>query len=216
MNSLTLLLRLAGPMQSWGTQSRFSNRDTGRDPSKSGVVGLLASALGRPRDVDPADLAGLHMAVRVDREGHVARDYQTVLPLRGGSDAIISERYYLADADFLVGLAGSDELLTRLHAALRAPRWPLFLGRKAYVPSQPPVVGLLNQPLDRAIREQPWPRRRSFERPPDSLRLVTEDPEGPELRQDVPLSFAARRFDTRRVHTEFIPVPTQEEALCHS
>ena len=28
-----LLLRLAGPMQSWGTRSRFSNRDTGLEPS---------------------------------------------------------------------------------------------------------------------------------------------------------------------------------------
>ena len=32
----TLLMRLAGPMQSWGTQSRFTVRDTGREPSKSG------------------------------------------------------------------------------------------------------------------------------------------------------------------------------------
>ena len=37
----TLLLRLAGPMQSWGVQSRFSVRDTGLEPSKSGVIGLL-------------------------------------------------------------------------------------------------------------------------------------------------------------------------------
>ena len=36
-----LLMRLAGPMQSWGTRSRFSNRDTGLEPSRSGVIGLL-------------------------------------------------------------------------------------------------------------------------------------------------------------------------------
>ncbi|MCA9878634.1 MAG: CRISPR-associated protein Cas5, partial [Thermomicrobiales bacterium] len=35
----TVLLRLAGPMQSWGTQSRFLERDTGMEPSKSGVLG---------------------------------------------------------------------------------------------------------------------------------------------------------------------------------
>ena len=45
-----LLMRLAGPMQSWGTQSRFLHRDTGREPSKSGVIGVLCAALGRPRD----------------------------------------------------------------------------------------------------------------------------------------------------------------------
>ena len=42
----TLLLRLVGPMQSWGTTSRFDQRDTGKEPSKSGIVGLLAAAMG--------------------------------------------------------------------------------------------------------------------------------------------------------------------------
>ena len=41
----TLLLRLAGPMQSWGTDSKFDIRRTGREPSKSGVIGLVAAAL---------------------------------------------------------------------------------------------------------------------------------------------------------------------------
>jgi len=41
----TLLLRLAGPMQSWGLSSRFTIRDTSLEPSKSGVLGLLCAAL---------------------------------------------------------------------------------------------------------------------------------------------------------------------------
>ena len=45
----TLLLRLAGPMQSWGTDSKFDERRTGREPSKSGVIGLVAAALGIAR-----------------------------------------------------------------------------------------------------------------------------------------------------------------------
>ena len=65
-----LLLRLCGPMQSWGVQSRFSVRDTGLEPSKSGVVGLLAAALGRPRDARTSPTwPALRMAVRVDAEG---------------------------------------------------------------------------------------------------------------------------------------------------
>lgn len=42
----TLLLRLAGPMQSWGTDSKFDVRRTGREPSKSGVIGLVAAGAG--------------------------------------------------------------------------------------------------------------------------------------------------------------------------
>ena len=46
----TLLLRLKAPMQSWGVSSRFSIRDTGKEPSKSGVIGLFCAALGISRD----------------------------------------------------------------------------------------------------------------------------------------------------------------------
>src|SRR5262245_45694114 len=84
----TLLLRLAGPMQSWGTDSRFSVRDTGLEPSKSGVIGLLCAALGKPRVEQPGDgqptlakLSALRMGVRVDREGVMRRDFHTA----GGS-----------------------------------------------------------------------------------------------------------------------------------
>ena len=65
----TLLIRLAGPMQSWGTQSRFFTRDTGHEPSKSGVIGVLCAALGWGREAPLDDLARLRMGVRVDRPG---------------------------------------------------------------------------------------------------------------------------------------------------
>jgi CRISPR system Cascade subunit CasD len=66
-----LLMRLAGPMQSWGTRSRFGNRDTGLEPSRSGVVGLLCAALGLPREAPLDDFhpERFKMAIRVDREG---------------------------------------------------------------------------------------------------------------------------------------------------
>src|SRR5947209_1111485 len=111
----TLLLRLAGPLQSWGTQSRFSIRDAGLEPSKSGVIGLLCAALGRARDAPLDDLALLRMGVRVDREGKVLVDYQTAGGVhrrgetygvskanQGNPETVTSHRYYLADADFLV------------------------------------------------------------------------------------------------------------------
>ena len=65
----TLLLRLAAPIQAWGVEAQFEIRKTGREPTKSGVVGLLAAALGRGRDVPPDDLNVLRFGVRVDQEG---------------------------------------------------------------------------------------------------------------------------------------------------
>lgn len=74
--STSLALCLDAPMQSWGIQSTAGIRDTATEPTKSGIVGLLAAALGVPRDDDEsiAVLAGLHLAVRVDREGSIERD----------------------------------------------------------------------------------------------------------------------------------------------
>src|SRR5262249_43968923 len=109
----TLLMRLQGPMQAWGTQSRFTQRDTGREPSKSGVLGLLAAALGRRREDDVSDLAALRMGVRVDREGIPRSDYQTAGGDRASArratgvhkasgapgETVVSQRDYLADAD---------------------------------------------------------------------------------------------------------------------
>ena len=114
-------------MQSWGTQSRFSTRDTGLEPSKSGVIGLLCAALGLGRDSPLDDLARLRMGVRVDRAGVMEKDYQTAgggtLPggraygVHRANDArgqtVLSNRYYLADADFLVGLESDDAALLR-------------------------------------------------------------------------------------------------------
>ena len=123
----TLLLRLSAPMQAWGTQSHFSHRDTGREPSKSGVIGLLCAALGRPRDEPVSDLAALTMGVRVDQEGILRRDFHTAgmdgyYKVSGGvqrKNVITSERFYLVDAKFLVGLEGDPALLSRNLASTR-------------------------------------------------------------------------------------------------
>lgn len=222
-----LLLRLAGPMQSWGVQSRFTVRDTGLEPSKSGVVGLLCAALGRRRHEPVDDLAALVMGVRVDQEGVMARDYHTagkggMLKADGSVDQdrlVVSTRYYLADARFLVGLAGDDlDLLARLHASLRDPHWLLYLGRKAFVPGEPVWLadGLRSQDLENALHDYPWlgcdPKKR-----PEQVRLVVEDPAGAEVRPDQPLSFADRRFAPRRVRTGFVPAPPiKEDSPCTS
>jgi CRISPR system Cascade subunit CasD len=217
-----LLLRLSGPMQSWGVQSRFTVRDTGLEPSKSGVVGLLCAALGRRREEPVADLADLTMGVRVDQEGVMARDYHTagkggILKASGQveqKNLVVSTRYYLADARFLIGLEGDDlELLTQLHAALRDPHWPLYLGRKAFVPGEPVWLadGLRpDQTLRKGLETYPWlgcDRKKH----PDQVRLVLEDRDGPEVRPDQPLSFSERRFAPRRVTTTFITLPQASE-----
>lgn len=142
----TLALCLDAPMQSWGLRSRFQSRDTAQEPTKSGVIGLLAAALGIARDKDDEvqELAKARMGVRVDREGLVERDYHTVnrVPNTEGKAhrTAVSHRYYLADAVFLVALEHEDRAeLLRWHATLNDPVWPIYFGRKAFVPARPLV-----------------------------------------------------------------------------
>jgi CRISPR system Cascade subunit CasD len=228
----TLLMRLAGPMQSWGVQSRFTIRDTGLEPSKSGVMGLVCAALGRPRSEPLEDLVALRMGVRCDREGRLERDYHTA----GGSrpnrkygvakadgtsaETVVSERFYLADAEFLVGLEGERPLVSDIHAHLRRPRWALSLGRKAFVPTQPVEIGVSDESLEMALARYPWlartrgeaedAREASRRGDPRKLRLVVDALPGTdtETRWDVPLSFVdgARRFALRHVQMTFIPL----------
>jgi CRISPR system Cascade subunit CasD len=237
-----LLMRLAGPMQSWGTRSRFTNRDTGLEPSKSGVIGLLCAALGWPRDDDTFHIVSkkytleefsrsLVMAVRVDREGRLMQDYHTAQnvcradPTKSTQDTVVSERFYLADADFLVGLEGDRALLEHVDAKLRAPIWTLYLGRKSFVPSLPvsePVSDgdrLSDDELIPVMSKHAWRRRHYAETPPDKpLRGVVEVDYGQgEPRQDVPVSFVSRnrRFAVRHVYIDpkLFPVPPILEPL---
>lgn len=207
----TLLLRLKAPLQSWGVSSRFSIRDTGKEPSKSGVIGLLCAALGISRDEANLEnpvfkkLVELKMNVRVLREGVMQKDYHTaqnVAKAAGGTKPTeLSDRWYLADADFLVGLEGDDfSFLESLQNALKKPKWQLFLGRKAFVPSVPVYLatgGLQNGEVENVLQNS------EIESMEENQRLIIEDESGTEVRQDVPLDFAKRRFSLRRVRTDF-------------
>lgn len=225
----TLLLRLVGPLQSWGTTSRFTERDTGMEPSKSGVIGILCAALGKPREERPedgdrwpslAELASLRMGVRIDAPGRVGVDFQTAGGGRLGSrpygvakadgskpESVMSRRYYLEDAAFLVGLESGDKaLLGRLHAALRDPVWPVYLGRKSYIPALPIFLpdGLQEGDLETVLARYPRLVGTGEER----VRVVIDqaEPSG-EVRMDVPLDFARRLFGIRYVHSYSIRLP---------
>ncbi|MEE1742275.1 type I-E CRISPR-associated protein Cas5/CasD [Streptomyces sp. BE147] len=73
----TVLLRLTGPMQSYGTAAHWEERGTRRRPTKSAVIGLVANALGLAHDEPLHHLARMTFAVRADRPGREIRDQQT-------------------------------------------------------------------------------------------------------------------------------------------
>jgi CRISPR system Cascade subunit CasD len=214
-----VVLLLDGPLQSWGTQSRFGHRDTDFEPSKSGVIGLVGAAMGMGRD-DAAllqRLASLEMAVRVDREGTVLRDYHTAGggTFRGephrvyGVETVVTQRFYLCDACFVVALSHLDSgLIAEIAAALQNPVWPIFLGRKSCVPSRPVyLLGPLEGNAEALIRTVPFQVAKPAKEQPATLRAIVDGSQG-EPRGDVPVSFNlyGRSFTTRFVREQWIPV----------
>lgn len=201
----TLLLRLAGPLQAWGDSSRFTRRDTRAEPTKSGVLGLLAAAQGRRRSDPIEDLARLRFGVRCDQRGRLVRDFQTAIrPARGQRKAEsmpLSYRYYLADSVFLCGVEGDRLLLEGLLEALRSPAFPLYLGRRSCPPTLPVGLELVDEPIEAALRGHAWLASEWYQRDQGhsvALELVldaveTEPADGFETSRDVPVSFSPLR-----------------------
>lgn len=187
----TLLLRFAGPLQAWGADSRFDVRRTNREPTKSGVIGLIASALGLRRDAPLDELNRLRFGVRVDREGVLLRDLHTVR--KDKNTSYMTTRYYLSDAVFLVGLHSDDEaLMQRLEHAVRNPAHPLFLGRRSCPPEGRVCLGLRQMPLEEALKSEPSliPPKPSKSDEPQRVRIVLDDPRGTARLNDLPVSFS--------------------------
>jgi CRISPR system Cascade subunit CasD len=204
----SLILNLTAPLQSWGYRSRFKDRDTGLEPTKSGIIGLLCCALGRDRKESVEDLVALKMAVRVDRQGKLITEYQTagggkyrdLKPYaarksngNGGKDPILLNKHYLQDASFTVALEGSLEQLEALQAALNDPFWPVFLGRKSCPPSEPIAKEIVEHEALEALKTYPI---QSGER---KVRFVVELARGQfngESRQDIPVNWSSRQNRT--------------------
>ena len=187
----TLLLRFAGPLQAWGADSRFDVRRTNREPTKSGVIGLIASALGLRRDAPLDELNRLYFGVRVDREGVLLRDLHTVR--KDKNTSYMTTRYYLSDAVFLIGLHSDDEaLMQRLEHAVRNPTHPLFLGRRSCPPEGRVCLGLRQMPLEEALKSEPSliPPKPFKPGEPQRARIVLDDPHGTARLNDLPVSFS--------------------------
>ena len=145
-----VVMLLMAPLQAWGGPAPgIYERPTDAMPSLSGVVGIVANALGRRRTEPIQDIAaGAELAVRADRPGRLLCDFQTIgttgryaLASDTGKqkrNPEITNRFYLSDAAFLAvytpppsGLPATDIL-----DALANPARPLYLGRRSCPPAE--------------------------------------------------------------------------------
>lgn len=211
-----LSLRLEGPLQSWGFDSQYNRRNTGLMPTKSGIAGICCAAMGLPRGSDKEKkflssfgtvrMTAIAVSRNIAKKGLPVRrlqDYHTVQNTKTAEgknkDCHITHRQYLTDAAFGILLEGDAVHLYEIAAALADPKWGIWLGRKACIPSAPILAGLKDnrddalhlliggKPLESFIRQEE----------------VENFADGRDSLPDTPLSFAIERrlFSPRRVRT---------------
>lgn len=158
-----LILTLQGVFQAWGKHSYETYRPTELFPTRSGITGFLAAALGITREETERYLAldaSYKYAVRCDKArgasavyeqprnyqmGRMMSDFHTAQEVRTvGSTpkpTEVTRREYLEDQCFTVAIMESlapTYKLTQLAEAVRKPAFSLHLGRKSCPLCTPP------------------------------------------------------------------------------
>ncbi|MGX7107628.1 type I-E CRISPR-associated protein Cas5/CasD [Hutsoniella sourekii] len=222
----TILLKFAGPLQSWGTQSNFETRHTDFYPSKSAVIGLIAASLGLKRNSDEIQsLNDLDFAVRIDQPGNLLRDYHTAKKYKNNGDldrTYVTNRYYLEDAVFVVAIFGEDDRIDSIAEALNNPYYQGYMGRRALPLPANFIIGVEEKDLITSLREIPWQAAPWYKRKPvhkltayaDSHLL---DKDKKNLRKDKVESFSQKnRSFSFRYETRFeIELPSEMELPEH-
>lgn len=220
-----ILLRLDAPLMSFGGPVVDQEGGTRETLGRSALTGLLANALGWEHgDFEKLESLqqALVFAVRCDKPGSRLHDFQTAdlgqPHMRGGwttwghpesrggasSDGThIRNRIYLAGAIYTVALTLQDgpTTLDEVESALREPARPLFLGRKACIPSVPLLQGRLQarSPLD-ALRTAPHPPE-AFEADTTFLAWWPEGMEDEGIVNSRVLSISDDRDWANRIHS---------------
>ncbi len=167
-----VLMWLEAPLQSWGFDSRYGNRDTLGFPTKSGLIGLILCAMGKggtQEDLmerfESLDLVlGEYPLVRQNHTVKL-RDFHTVgngydeedpwqnlmIPktsdgskAKNATGSKLTYRSYLQDKAFAAALELPPGMEREICNALKNPVWTLYLGRKACLPTEIIYQGLFD------------------------------------------------------------------------
>jgi CRISPR system Cascade subunit CasD len=215
-----LVFTLAASLGAMGDVAGHERRGSWTWPGRSAILGLLGAALGiRREDAEgQARLNDLSMAVAVFNEGVPLRDYHTVqtIPTSAAKkpdsrpdafakaglniNTTITLRDYRAGSVYAVAVWG--EGLERLAAALSAPVFTLYLGRKSCPLSMPPAPRLVAcDTLQEAFAQAALP---DYCAASLRLQMIASDIDlgggHSDTRNDQPLDRAQWHFTSRRVH----------------
>ncbi|MEW6871263.1 type I-E CRISPR-associated protein Cas5/CasD [Trueperella pyogenes] len=206
--SSSIYLRLAGPLQSWAGAAVTGNiAHTESEPTRSGLTGLLAGACGFLRGELPGWLDDTHFTIRTDNRGIITDEFQTINPrteetrfrrrlllsqginarsaksliytpdAEGGTSIV--NRTYIGGGEFIVQVTNIDHT-EELISALQSPVFSPYLGRKAFAPAFPFVLGMGDASAIYEIPSLRKPKRHSGDAA--TLSFTTHSPELPAQR----------------------------------
>ena len=158
-DSKALKLICSGMLQSWRNTGLGPNyRYTELMPTKSGIAGMIACALGYPRGDSRIEKLKNSFESAPIRRGNnttpdILFDFQTVsapdmLTAGGGmlhSPSIIM-REYVVGYRYVLYLKAEEELLRKIETALNEPVWDYYLGSKCCIPAEPVCRGICEMP----------------------------------------------------------------------
>lgn len=214
-------------MQAWGASSRFTRRDTLPHPTKSGILGMMAAAMGIDKFADAeakklAPLQALRLCTyavpklnRWKKPLPVGRlqDFHTIgggydkkhilhVPKRASGthnlNTVITRRDYLTDARFLVTLSGKEQILQDIATAIQTPIWGTWLGRKCCIPATP-IQPTIDTDRNRAAQLIFEKAKIPFQALENYDRYLEKDSPESFLQLDQPVAYATREYQSRPV-----------------
>jgi CRISPR system Cascade subunit CasD len=225
MSNNALAFYIDAPLQAWGASSRFQRRETEAFPTKSGIIGLIAAAMGidknsqeEPEQLRPLGALKFSVLRLEKKSGTVQRlsDFHTVgggydrqhpveklhiaRTANGGvcQNAVITHRTYLTDAKFIAVLEGEETIVDGIAVALENPKWGVWFGRKCCLPAAPllPVVASSSTEAIHALVS----RLGLDAMEPTAAQGQEESPgDGAWYPSDQPVSFGKREYQARPV-----------------
>lgn len=224
-----LALWLEGPLQSWGIDSKFYNRSTETFPSRSAIVGIILSAMGKGgeqkellsyfKNLSQTIISYNHMKnkkpVRLRDFHMVGSGYNTkdkwqnlMIPKKSdGTSAVgggskLTYRYYLQDMAFgvIFELPKDDELREKIVTSIQSPIWDTFLGRKNCVPTEFLYQGVFDNLEDIETQFKELSNKKNYI---ESFRVFDKEVENSEKVNvnDVPVDFGIhKKYELRSIY----------------
>lgn len=157
----TILLKFAGPLQSWGSSSHFENRHTDFYPTKSAIIGIISASFGYRRDNDEEikKLNKIKFAVRIDQRGNLLRDYHIARKFKNGifERTYVTNRYYLEDAVFVVAISHEDDdFVDLIEEKLKNPFFQYYMGRRSLPLSADFIISKTENSVIESLKQCDW------------------------------------------------------------